>query len=281
MSERSAKIYSTLIAMLVIAIIMMAGPANAFILGLIIPDPSVDLGDIINFDASLEIENDEFFDIQKFVLTISGPIETTCEFDTDGAVLLGCEDMTIEQTSSANEDFGYGYGFTNGIMSYNFNIDTSSYLPGTYETNLKVILSDGELEVQGSNLFIGLENLGLDRCSLRANKGEIEIDGILFSSPRTKLNFNVPSKNAADSTGHITAQSGRTRFSYDFEIVQVLENGEELASILVKGVSKFGSGPGSIENAVIYINKDDNDIDIVGDSFAVESMDITFQKNCL
>ena len=285
MNKIASKIASGLIVIFLVGLLLIAGPANAFVLDLNIEKEVVNVGDIAKFIVSANIESGEIIPIEKFVFNINGPINNTCEFDPKTNVILGCDDIRIRQKSSASEHlgygYGYGYGFEEGVLSYELLLNTSSYKTGEYKINLGVMFNGTLLKTTSGNLFIGFDPEAIAGCSVRADNGEIEIiAGEEFDSPRTKFSMKIPLGNAIDGKGYLTAQAGRIRINYDFKRIMILHNDENFVSVLVTGELRKGAKDKSNERAVVYLYKKEKRIDISGETFNIQHMDINFMRKC-
>ncbi len=284
MTRGSSKFLSLGITLIIFVLLVMTGPAQAFILNLNIQNPKISQGEEIKLFVSSEKEQGENLTIQKFSLEISGPENILCEFDINGNPLEDCEGISIIKTSedegnygySYNYGYGYGYGQANKL-DYELKIDTKNLLPGIYKTKIKAITNNEEFEKQGQ-FIIFTKDKSLQGCSFRGEKGILNIDGFMTSSNR--LNVNIPLEKAVKGKGYIYSQIGEHRFSYKFEINGVISNSEEEAEILVSGKYK-GDGLKNVdETSVITIDKINKKINIEGDSIDLENMNIKFMKGC-
>ncbi len=282
MNKIATKLASAFIVFLIVTLIILAGPANAFQLGLDINKDVINQGENAKFQVSANVESGEIIPIDKFIFNISGPKNSVCEFDSKTNIIVGCSDITIRQISVGNEtgyDYSYGYKTYNpGLLSYELILNTSSYDTGEYHIDLRVISKGDILKKTNGVFYIGAN--GLNGCSVRADDGEIIINGESFDSPRNKFSMKIPLSQAIDGKGYFTAQAGRNRINYDFKRIMVLHNDENYASVLVTGQVRTGAKDKVSEKAVIYLYKKDKRIDIDGDSFDIQHMDITFMRKC-
>ena len=286
MSKVTTKIASAFIVSLIVTILIIAGPANAFQLELDINRDIIDVGESAKFTVSANVESGEIIQVDKFIFNITGPKNSVCEFDSKTNIIVGCSDIKIRQISDGDELLGYGYGYgyntyKPGVLSYELTLNTSEYNTGEYHIDLRVI-SKGDLLKKASGIFfIGIDPKELAGCSVRADEGSITIDEESFNSPRNKFSMKIPLSSAIDGKGYLTAQSGRDRINYDFKRIMILSNDENSASILVTGEVRKGAKDKKTEKAVIYLYKKDKRIDIDGKSFDIQKMDITFMRNCI
>jgi hypothetical protein len=273
--RHSYKVIAGAITVGILIILIMSGPAQAFILGLVIDDNEVEKGEVIDFIGSIEIEANEQLEINYLVLRLNGPEDIECRFNINGSIISGCKGIMIDQISTTPD---YGYGFEQGILSYNFSLDTAYYFSGIYETLIGMVF-DGETMLQrGEEITIKANIDTLSGCSIRS-EGEVLIsENQEFGEG--KINFHLPLGHANNGKGSLLGQRGRSKFSYKYNIVEILENNENYARILVSGKYKIDRGDEKIENSIIYFDKINNKISLNGDSINLEDTDITFRKMC-
>lgn len=174
------RVLSAVLTIAIIALLLAAGPAEAFTLSLIPDRSSVQTGESITFTASLDIESGERLPVEYLELVVGG--EITCRFSPSGEKISGCASLTIEpmvgadytegsrqgEYDGAQYNFGYGYGYGYGYgsqtqkLSYNLTLDTTAMSPGEYTTTLraKMALSsevfeseDGTITIHGAQTF--------------------------------------------------------------------------------------------------------------------------------
>ncbi len=161
--EFSVKLASFFVTGVVITLLIIAGPANAFSVGLSILNDEVKYSENVNFAASIEIEAEERLPVSEIRLNIIGATNKTCVFSAAGKKIEGCEGVEIVRIDEGIEydygyrqgeynnesyDFGYGYGYDsmNGIgkLSYNITLDSSYLLPGNYSAVVNVKMNGNE-----------------------------------------------------------------------------------------------------------------------------------------
>lgn len=265
----------------------MAGPAQAFTLGLISSDQFVRSGQKTNFFVSAKIESNEKMPITKFSFVLDGPETIACDFLPNGTIISGCKGMTIKKISEVENvscngyGYGYGYGynncFTNGIFSYNITSNTKNYKIGIYSTKFITFLNnEKDGEKIGEPLFIVNKTM-LAGCSVRANGGSLE-DGSERS--RNKLSFSIPLANAAPSQGSLQAQGNKKRITYGFEVIGALSNDNNNAQILVNGDFRENRNANIKQLAVINLDKKNKMVDIAGKNMNVDDMTATLMERC-
>jgi len=266
------------VAVIILSIIILLvtiGPVRAALVGLTISNNFPVFGEFVNLIVSAEIEPDEILDTKNFTLSFEGPQNIVCDFLPDGTFLNPCPGIQIQQIETA--DYQFGYGFLPGILKYNITLDSGSLQAGEYMVKLFVITPQEKLTAQEQMFIIG-ESTPVEKCSLRAEDGSIIFDGKTFNSPRTKLNLGVSESRARKGQGFITAQQGRERISYEFDIDNAIRVSSRLILIYTSGTLKQPSKENKPESAVISFDTDSFKLDIDGDSLEIEDMKIYFAK---
>src|SRR3989344_790199 len=218
-------IVSLVFTVMILTFLFVLGPAQAFILGLKISDKDVNKGEKISFIASTEIEDEEFLEIDHFILQLDGPEKRQCHFSTNGTIISGCQGIIIQQISFI--DVGYGYSFGKGNLSYNITLDTSEYSVGVYKPTLFIVLNKQMIGKESENIII---RGGISRnrsCSVRGNAGNLFVENLNLDG-NNKLSFYIPHINLKNGEGSLTGQANRKRFTYDFKIADVLENTKKI-----------------------------------------------------
>ena len=155
-----SKIFAVLFTALVIGLLVVAGPAQAFSLSLDVDKTRPEKGELVTFTAEINIESGETLPIELLILELNGPEKISCTFDVDGNPLTECRGIKIIKTQDSeygygyDYNFGYGYGYTEGKLSYSIELDTSYYKIGSYTTKLKVRIDDEIFSQQGSSIKI-------------------------------------------------------------------------------------------------------------------------------
>ena len=172
------KIIAGILTIAILSLIIFAGPAKAFILGLTIDgDSEVEQGKKIIFNATLEIQSvDKYLPVKELRLVIDGPETRICRFDITGKKIgneSGCHGINIKKIPlpqiekgygysygydnsygyGYGYDFGYGYGYSEQTLSYEITIHTQHFLSGNYESQLKALIGDKTFESKDKPKF--------------------------------------------------------------------------------------------------------------------------------
>ncbi len=157
--KKSSKFLASLVTILVIGLLLWAGPASAFsvaLTGFSVSNPLV--GEIISTNATVSITSLERYSNIPINLTLTGGAfssETVyCAFNAiDGSSIGGdCSGVDITLVSNNAQEgygygyqgYGYGYGYSNGTFNYNIDVNTSDedFVPGqTYR--MRIVSSSG------------------------------------------------------------------------------------------------------------------------------------------
>lgn len=121
-----------------------------------------------------------------------------------------------------------------------------------------------------------------EKCSIRAELGSLEIDGMIFDS-ENKLNFHIPSKNSYLGQGSLTSQKDRNRFSLSFDIKQILETNIERLVFRSEGEGSLNKEGLDFDEIIVSFDKTTNKVDIIGSgdkNFNAEDLEVSFKKWC-
>lgn len=284
------KVASTILSVIIIGLLIYAGPANAFSLGILIGEKYIKLGESAKLFVSGDIEENELIKVESLsaVLT-SNTKNIVCTFYPNGTFISGCEGFIISPYFNVNEtysipSYGYGYGygygysvFKNGKIGYNLSIDTSIIGAGIYSTKIIMHLENGDSEKEGEQLYV-IDVDGLRGCSIRANKGELLINN--QETSRNKLSLNIPLQNAVMGSGSLQSQLKNNRITYDFKVVGVIQNTPFDAYILVRGNYRENRGNPKSETTLIYLDKKNSLLSMTGSKINVDEMKVTLMKRC-
>ncbi|VVB77920.1 Uncharacterised protein [uncultured archaeon] len=169
------RIFVIVASIVILLIILIAGPAQAYNLDLKVNRPVVIQGDKIVFKVSVDLDS-KTVPVSKLVLQLNGPENVTCEFNVNGSIISGCKGIRIVSndrndpstpTNTSNEsasdnqseidmsesEFGYGYG-THKKLIYNIQMDTENYSGGVYDTKLLVFIPSQTLSTNGQKITV-------------------------------------------------------------------------------------------------------------------------------
>ncbi|MFH1710712.1 MAG: hypothetical protein ABH840_00200 [Nanoarchaeota archaeon] len=268
---------SIAITAIILGVLIFSGPANAFVLSLSIINPVVYSGEIISFVMSADTENNEN-GIDYLTLDLTGSLIYSCKFDANGTIISGCLGMNITIIS---DDYGYSYGYGYNILNniiFQIDLNTSDYRAGVYKTLLTVVQGDSSSDKRGKVINIKKTRKGIIDCSVRGSGGTLEVENADLGK-NNKVNFYLPLNNAASGKGYLTGQSRNERFSYNFDVLEVLNNSDSEARMFVSGNYRLGLSPEVKEDAVIVLNKSGM-INLMSNNINLDEMKITFMKGC-
>lgn len=282
MKKEMNKAIAGALTLIVLAILLISGPAEAYILGLTVLEKEVERGKKISFSVNVKIESTEHLAIDYFLLKIRGNTNTDCKFNVSGDLIDGCAGISIQRTSVPDFGYGYGYGYgylTNGDLTYNITLDTNSYYLGSYSTEIVMSTDGKEASQKGGSFKIFSKDGILNGCSLRADDGILQVRNSSFKG-KNKLNFNIPLEGAKMGEGYMIFQADRNRFSYQFVSPVVLENNKTTALILVEGKYRMNVGETVQEKAIFSLDKNQKSISIIGGNFSVMNMNVNLMQKC-
>lgn len=279
---RGKRVFASLVTGFIIFLLILLGPANALLLSLSVDHPTINEGEKISFILTANTNKDnETANI--FILELgsikNSSLNYICQFDINTTIISGCNGMTIDKLS---EEYEYGYGYGNlEKVEFNVTLDTSSIKPGKYKTLFEVI---GDKTTKKRGLTINIKEIdtsrkGIKDCSIRGHKGTLVVNGVDFGS-NNKINFAVTSQNAAPGQGYLTGQKDRTTFSYNFKILEILNNSEDQLQILVSGTYRIGLQEKQSEKTIITLDKTNNLLSLSDTILSLEGMKVTFIKGC-
>jgi hypothetical protein len=278
----SKNLSAAIISLTLIAMLIAVGPAKAAIIGITILDDFLIIGESANFVASVEVEQGEFLNLENLTLSITGPQNFTCSFLPDGTIIGSCPAVQIQKVQDAEfgygYGYGYGYGFVSGVLKYNITLNTSAIQPGEYSAKLSALTLKQEFTSKKEVKFIVGESTPTEKCSLRADAGLIFLNNTQFNSPSTKLNLYVPEKRATNGEGYITAQQGKERMIYKFQVDHSIRPTKSTVLIYTSGTLKNGSKKKVPETAIILYNSNSSKINVDGKLLDISNMSVTFSK---
>ncbi len=167
MGKANNKIIASIVTVAVLALLVFAGPAQAYSLNLEFENTEAEQGKKIEPTATVDVESGEALDIDEIVLILDpvGDRETVeCSFDVTGKMKSGvnepCHGINIKKIKKKkiqgygyNYGYGYGYGVTNDLV-YDITIHTQKFDVGEYDTQLKIIVDGSEVVQDGETITI-------------------------------------------------------------------------------------------------------------------------------
>lgn len=301
MSNKILKVVSILITSGIIILLIFTGPAEAFILGIKIPNPYARSGDTVVFSVSSVFSSNEIVSLNRFKIELNGPENISCEFYPNMSKIGNCDGLNIKQISLPQLNFGYGYdgslgygynagygynNFGNGTLSFNISFNTKAHRPGIYSTKFTLITGNNKFSEYGGTIIV-FNATELRGCSIRARDGLLS--GSLINNPEdnedknnNRLSFNIPLENAVSGHGSFSAQTNKERIIYDFEVLGVIENNAQKALILTRGNYQINRIRNNTLSDLVLINLDkkNKEISIAGKKIDVSNMDVTLMRNC-
>ena len=115
---------STIITLVIVAMLLISGPAQAVAVVISGIQDSYTKGDDIDFQVKIELNDpDKYVPISNISLDLTGPISKKIFFTLDGNRISGDCNIRIKPVSIPKDDFGYGSGYgydTRTGYGYNF-----------------------------------------------------------------------------------------------------------------------------------------------------------------
>lgn len=180
-------IFSSLITLLVVGLLIFAGPAQAF---------SIDLGDfdneapvqgtVISVDAVVEMSSNELSSMPPINITLNNNL--VCVFDAysgdniEGCVLSGITIVANHDSVNESTYLGYGYGYsveTTTTFGYTISINTSRLnLTETQDYAMKLITVLGNSAVSSFSVGVTLEGELFEEVGFLLPDGESNPESI-------------------------------------------------------------------------------------------------------
>jgi len=234
-------------------------------------------GDTAQFDVGVEIEAGEVLDIQHLALDLSGPISMACLFLPNGTKISSCKGIIITPIPPMPNN--YGYGFEEGNLEYRIEFDTTFYPVGIYSTELIVFEASRTIRESGDDLEILAEPNALEKCSVRAENGVLMMGAENLGS-NNDLSFSVPTLAASTGKGSLVSQKSGIRFLYSFDIIETIQNKPGSAILLTSGTYRINRNTEVPQTALLYLDKVNEEVDIVAGDFEAKDLEIDFILGC-
>ena len=139
-------LYASFISLGIIALLIIAGPANAINLNLNSDKQSVVQGEDVSFNLKLDLTSYNEANVKHMKLSLDGPLTRNCLFDVNGDKISACNGIKNITKLSTNTTYGYGYSYSYGYGSHNLEyqivLNTDDLPSGDYNVSVKVILKD-------------------------------------------------------------------------------------------------------------------------------------------
>ncbi|HVY01599.1 MAG TPA: hypothetical protein VHA12_02440 [Candidatus Nanoarchaeia archaeon] len=167
-AQKQKKIVASVITILVVTLLVIAGPAAALQMGLTGFSVSAPIkGEIVSTTATIDVQSNERISFDSINLILSGAANSTCTFDVSGNNLTTCEGIEIDllsNTASSGYGYGYGYGYnygygfnnglSNGQLKYNITLNTTGFAEGDYSLILQTSLGGHEYKSSTQSLSV-------------------------------------------------------------------------------------------------------------------------------
>lgn len=168
----NVKILSAVISLILVGMVVAAGPASAFSLGIKkVGSNYVPIGELAKAEIGIKMKNgDQYVPVNKISFQIiplqgyHGEGDLYCDFDVYGNPLTDCEGITVipsdvnvaygegmAQFQNENFNFGFGYGVTDDF-GYRLVFDTNKYKVGNYDGQFRVYVGPENEELFSSKL---------------------------------------------------------------------------------------------------------------------------------
>jgi hypothetical protein len=150
------KIFGLLLAGFILTMLIISVPAKAFVLDLAMSQNNVEVGELVVFTVSVDINSNENLQISKLMLELKGDRNYLCEFNVDGIILSGCNGITINASKIFTSEYSYSYGYGYGAqkLSYEIRLNTDNYDIGEYSTKLSAFSGNSVHTQEGHSLTI-------------------------------------------------------------------------------------------------------------------------------
>jgi hypothetical protein len=205
------KFTSVLITVIVLTMLLLAGPASAMTVSLSAPsNPNPVRGEVVEFDADIQINTNERVPITSMSVAFSDL--TICYFEVDGTLMSGCEGVTVTPTGNTAgfgpgygynpfPGYGYGYntGYTQGALSYHISINTSRFAPGqvllwyqaNYNANPSQSSNAGDVTVESPQVSMIVDALPGTENDVFITSGQSQVDLLINGTGSVYLDLSL------------------------------------------------------------------------------------------
>ncbi len=146
MALNKNNLYASIFTLGVVALLLIAGPANAINLNLSSDKQTVVQGEDVSFNLTVDLTPYNELNVKHLKLTLDGPLTRNCLFDVNGTLISACNGIKNITKLSTNSSYGYGYGYSYGYgtngLEYQIVLDTNDLPSGDYDVSVKAILKD-------------------------------------------------------------------------------------------------------------------------------------------
>ena len=276
----SKKLVLVFLTGILLAALLISGGVQALVLGIILSENTVLVGDKTSILVNVDLEDDEIT-IDKLMFDLNGTVYMPCYFNTDGSYVknvTSCKGMAVERINETCDGYCSGYVDENKFK-FNITINTAGYQVGLYRTEIVLFSGEDAYRQGGESLVIVGNSTPFESCSVRADDGSILLNGVEFGN-KVKLNFNIPKRKAVNGEGSLVAQKGNDRLNYKFIIDKTILNNATTTKVLVAGEYRIGRGNEINERAIITLNKAKGTASVEGLDIKAMSLNIKFIKGC-
>lgn len=283
MIKHRNKIISGVVITAILCFIILSGPASAtYILGMTIDKDRAVKGEPINVQINIGEDDQQFPDVidyLTFKLISTNKTEYVCDFYQNASIKSGCDGISIIQINETLCSYGYnGPGYGPCILNYSINIDTAKFDVGSYKTRFSLIGKKEILDKKSRNIIITPPPITRSTCSIRAVGGSSTLNETReFSNNR--INFYIPFEEN-DGEGYVNGQNSKDRYSFRFDVIDIIEKNKDRLSVLVEGKITSSRTKKISERAVITYDKKTGKINVFGDTLEINDMRVYFKEGC-
>lgn len=244
------KIIAGVVTIIVLTLLILSGPANAFSLKITLSDSSPEINQVIDFIVSLNINEGERLPVDQLDLKIGNNIN--CIFNPDGSHISGCDGLTIIPMLDTNYsqenltgkygsneyDWGYGYGYEKNHLAYKIITNASIIGYGTHATLFEATIGGNKFSKSGKDLVIEEPDTSLNVISPAPGK--------IFSTDRVL--FNIKTNRTAEYIQYYDNGNGPYQLCKGCDsIYKSRKITEGNHNITIEAIFKFGSSSESRE----------------------------------